>query len=110
MRLLVVLLLLGCDDRTSVLVDIEGRPLSSLNLTVSLPGRSLQRSLGALTPPRNLLILLPDAAQQVDLQLYPQAQQYPDMESPVLATFRIETYVLPDRGSQPAPAEVGSGS
>jgi len=49
-------------------------------------------------------------AQQVDLQLYPQAQQYPDMESPVLATFRIETYVLPDRGSQPAPAEVGSGS
>lgn len=44
---------------------------------------------------------------QVDLQLYANAQQYPDMVSPVIATFRIETYVLPDRSSQPAPAEVG---
>ncbi len=47
---------------------------------------------------------------QLDLQLYTAPQQYPDMESPVIATFRIETYVLPDRGNQPPPADVGGGS
>jgi type IV pilus assembly protein PilO len=41
---------------------------------------------------------------QVDLQLYTQPDQYPDLESPVLATFRIETYVVPDRTQTPAPA------
>jgi sugar lactone lactonase YvrE len=71
-RLLVCLLALAsaCDDRTSVLVDIEGaRPLRSLDLTVTLPSHDLHRPLGALTPPRSLLILLPDEAQKVDLSL-----------------------------------------
>ena len=36
---------------------------------------------------------------EVDVQLFPQAQRFPEMESPVLATFRIETYVLPDPAS-----------
>jgi hypothetical protein len=40
---------------------------------------------------------------QVDVQLYGQAQQFPELEAPVLANFRIETYVLPDP-SAPAPA------
>ncbi len=47
---------------------------------------------------------------QLDVQLYVQPQQYPDLVSPVLATFRIETYVLPEPGSQPPAAEVGSES
>jgi len=38
---------------------------------------------------------------EVDVQLFPQAQRFPEMESPVLATFRIETYVLPDPASAP---------
>ncbi len=46
---------------------------------------------------------------QVDLTLYPQPQQYPELDSPVIATFRIETYVLPDRSGAPAPAEVSEG-
>jgi len=33
---------------------------------------------------------------EVDLALYQQADVFPDMEYPVIATFRIETYVLPD--------------
>ena len=44
---------------------------------------------------------------QVDVQLYTNLAQYPDMESPVIASFRIETYVLPERGNQPV-AEVGA--
>ncbi len=43
-------------------------------------------------------------AVQLDLQLYGNPQQYQDLESPVLATFRIETYVLPDRSAAPPPA------
>lgn len=46
---------------------------------------------------------------QVDIQLYNNATQYPEMESPVIATFRIETYVLPDPSATPAPAEVSGG-
>lgn len=45
---------------------------------------------------------------EVDLQKHPQAQLYPEMVDPVLATFRIETYVLPDRTSAPGP-QAGAG-
>ena len=41
---------------------------------------------------------------QVDLQLYGQPTQFPDLEAPVLANFRIETYVLPDPSAAPPPA------
>jgi type IV pilus assembly protein PilO len=41
---------------------------------------------------------------QLDLQLYNNAQQFPDMESPVVATFQIETYVLPDPSAPPPAA------
>lgn len=42
---------------------------------------------------------------QVELQLYDAPQQYPDLASPVVANFRIETYVLPDSTAvPPAPA------
>jgi type IV pilus assembly protein PilO len=41
---------------------------------------------------------------QVDVQLYGQAQQFPDLEAPVLANFRIETYVLPDPSAPAQPA------
>jgi type IV pilus assembly protein PilO len=44
---------------------------------------------------------------QLDLQLFGQPQQYRDLESPVVATFRIETYVLPDPTAEPAPAQIG---
>ena len=44
---------------------------------------------------------------QLDVQLHPQPQQYPELESPVIANFRIETYVLPDLRSQPSAPEVG---
>lgn len=46
---------------------------------------------------------------QVDVQLYGVPREYPELVSPVLATFRIETYVLPDRSGQTS-AEVGGGS
>lgn len=39
---------------------------------------------------------------QVDVQLFGQPQSRPDMEYPVQATFRIETYVLPDQAALPA--------
>lgn len=47
---------------------------------------------------------LPRIVTPVELDLVPWDQQaiYPDLVAPVLATFRIETYVLPD--AQPAPA------
>jgi type IV pilus assembly protein PilO len=38
---------------------------------------------------------------QVDLGLFTQPQTRPDMEFPVQATFRIETYVLPDQSTLP---------
>lgn len=41
---------------------------------------------------------------QLDLQRFPDGNRFPDMESPVLASFRIETYVLPEAG---APQPVG---
>jgi sugar lactone lactonase YvrE len=69
-RLLLILLCAACEDRTSALIDIEGAmPLASLDLTVKLPETQRDYHLGALTPPRNLLILLPDVAQKIDLTL-----------------------------------------
>lgn len=44
---------------------------------------------------------------QVDLEIYQTPQQYPDLESPVRATFRIETYVFANRPAEPAGAQVG---
>jgi len=44
---------------------------------------------------------------QVDLQLFGQPQQYRDLQSPVVATFRVETYVLPDSAAAPPPAQIG---
>lgn len=45
---------------------------------------------------------------QVEVELFPNPTTFPDMESPVIATFRIETYVLPDQ-SAVAPAELPEG-
>lgn len=45
---------------------------------------------------------------QVEVELYPNPQTFPEMESPVVATFRIETYVLPDQTGLP-PAELPEG-
>lgn len=39
---------------------------------------------------------------EVDLQPFPQPDLYPELESPIVATFRIETYVLPEQGGPPA--------
>jgi Tfp pilus assembly protein PilO len=44
---------------------------------------------------------------QVEIAMYPNATQYPDLEAPVRATFRIETYVFASRPAQPAGAAVG---
>lgn len=40
----------------------------------------------------------------VDVSLFPNPSLFPEYESPVSANFRIETYVVPERGSAPAPA------
>ena len=47
---------------------------------------------------------------QLDLEVFSPATQYPEMESPVRATFRIETYVFANRPAEPAAAEVGGGA
>lgn len=44
---------------------------------------------------------------QVEVSPFGQPQQYRDLETPVLATFRIETYVLPEPSNDPAPAQIG---
>jgi type IV pilus assembly protein PilO len=44
---------------------------------------------------------------QVQVALFGQPQQYRELESPVQAAFRIETYVLPEPGTAPAPAQIG---
>ncbi len=44
---------------------------------------------------------------QVGVQLFGQPQQYRDLEAPVIATFSIETYVLPAESAGPAPAQIG---
>lgn len=45
---------------------------------------------------------------QVEVELFPNPVTFPDMESPVIANFRIETYVLPEQSSV-APAELPEG-
>ena len=44
---------------------------------------------------------------EVDLQLFSQPNLFPDMEAPVQAQFRIQTYVLPDPSAAPAPGPAG---
>ena len=44
---------------------------------------------------------------QVEVTRFTQAAQYRDLQTPVVAIFRIETYVLPEPSSDPAPAEIG---
>ena len=44
---------------------------------------------------------------QVEVGLFGQPQQYRDLQAPVQAIFRIETYVLPEPTSDPAPAQIG---
>ena len=47
---------------------------------------------------------------QVEIMSYANTAQYPELESPVRATFRIETYVFADRPAEPAePAGAGAG-
>ena len=46
---------------------------------------------------------------EVDVRLYDQPGRYPDMVSPVIVTFRIETYVVPDRAAAPPAAEISGG-
>ncbi len=46
---------------------------------------------------------------EVDVQLYDQAGRYPDMVVPVIVTFRIETYVVPDRPAAPPAADISGG-
>lgn len=46
---------------------------------------------------------------QVDLSLYGSPTTHPDMVSPVQASFRIETYVLPDPAASLAPAALPTG-
>jgi type IV pilus assembly protein PilO len=46
---------------------------------------------------------------EVDIQVYDQADRYPEMVTPVVVTFRIETYVLPDQSAAPPPAVVPGG-
>lgn len=45
---------------------------------------------------------------EVDVRVYDQPGRYPDMDSPVIVEFRIETYVVPDRPLV-APSAEGSG-
>ncbi len=44
---------------------------------------------------------------ELDLQLFQQPNLFPDMEAPVQAQFRIQTYVLPDPNAAPAPGPEG---
>lgn len=45
---------------------------------------------------------------QVEIERFGQPQSFPDMVSPVLATFRIETYVVPEQAAL-APAQLPEG-
>jgi type IV pilus assembly protein PilO len=44
---------------------------------------------------------------QVEVSRFSQPQRYRDLETPVVAIFRIQTYVLPEPSSGPAPAQIG---
>lgn len=39
---------------------------------------------------------------EVDIHKFPQPQLFPEMEAPILCSFRIETYVLPEQTAQAA--------
>ena len=41
------------------------------------------------------------------LTIYPNQQGVTDLQNPIVADFRIETYVLPQAGQTPPPAQVG---
>ena len=45
---------------------------------------------------------------ELELAPHPQPQLFPEIEAPILATFRIETYVLPNRTAQAPASEGGS--
>lgn len=48
---------------------------------------------------------------QMSVTLYTQPQLYPDYKSPIIASFQIETYVLPEPGAKPsAPAAKAGGT
>jgi type IV pilus assembly protein PilO len=47
---------------------------------------------------------------EMDIQLFDQANMYPEYESPVIASFRIETYVLPDASAVAAAQTSGGGA
>lgn len=47
---------------------------------------------------------------QLDLGLFPNPQMHPDLEFPVQASFRVETYVLPDQTALPAAQMPGGGA
>jgi Tfp pilus assembly protein PilO len=44
---------------------------------------------------------------QVEVTRFGQPQQYRELQSPVMAIFRIETYVLPEPSTEPASAQIG---
>lgn len=46
---------------------------------------------------------------EVDINLFGSPQTFPEYESPIVANFRIETYVLPDQNAAAAPAGEGAG-
>lgn len=45
----------------------------------------------------------------VEIELFQSPDQFPDYESPIQVTFRIETYVLPEAAPAPAPAAAPAG-
>lgn len=45
----------------------------------------------------------------LDMAPYDQPDQFPEYEAPVMANFRIETYILPEPGSAPPSADAGTG-
>ncbi len=47
---------------------------------------------------------------QVEVQLHQNPLEYQELESPVMATFRVETYVLPDPNAVPPPATPAPGA
>ena len=76
---------------------------------------SVDRLVGMLTPelPRPILTDIASLSRivtpvQVEIEPHPTPQNFPDLVAPVLATFRIETYVLPDQAALP-PAELPEG-
>lgn len=44
---------------------------------------------------------------QLEVEVFTNTTQYPDMVAPVRVTFRIETYVFANRPAEPAAAQVG---